>query len=438
MDIVEGSYIPLAHKRIYLNSMNGTVMDKRPMGAYYVQNVDTLVNLNKVKFDITDARISCKDEEYMTMRLVKANFSGDFSTGDYSYSNPLQPYDKLLTVPANYLTSQLSNSTFMFAKQGYSVYGAEPAPVTTVNFQSKNIAITQKNDSGVVVNRVWIAFGSAGDGESSETYKYDTASIHEKLYHTPYLSNCDSLQMRNIMKAAMIWGFGTHGGPAVSDYYYTPITIEGIAGSLHITADEDEGWTTNYILEFGAAPVVCSGPAKSMIGQTGSWEEMAGSLQAPTGQVSLKLGVNPQQTQNLYLCSDIPTDSYASNKNANWWTTKYSSAGVNNDKLSRYSLETPTVLNNIIGMIPMIPQPVTSYEYLINIAGDTGITTKGHQYNYLYENLTGVGAEKRIGVKELSEITLTLYDDYLRMPHFNGQYWNCELEFTTYSRYKKS
>ena len=224
-----------------------------------------------------------------------------------------------------------------------------------------------------------------------------------------------------------------------ADYNLTPIRIGNVQGGVFLGADDNWPMAGTRFLTVGMNTNDMGQLLKQSIGISGNYiarRNQIGFVDA--SQPKLELPMNYQPMNQIYICADFPTDTYSSNKDAAFFLVQEpNQLPLVQNSSSCFSLQPPTTLNNIVGSALMYPQAVYQYDYNTNVGGvESG--GKGHSYNYIYENLTANGSEKRVPYKSLPNITLSLYDEYIRQPMMNNNDWSVELEITTFKRYPVS
>jgi len=442
MNVSKGKNTLINTKRIYLNSEDGEIIDDDAKQSLYYGSYrdNNITQLNRVKFNLEEANISCNDDEFLTIKLIKSNISNDFVVGNQKYINPTVSYDKLIPRPteSSQRKTRISNATEMDAKLAYSLAFPNGLSIQTTQPQwSGNMLRIEQELINTTKNIIYIDFSGTNPGTSGN-YNFSgtgDASNTAYLYIAPLQTNNDATQIRNIIKAAMIAGFS--GG--LTDYNKTPIFVRDIFGKFYICVDEGANtWAQDYKLTFSNYDGYITSFNRLTLGTpyTGTttnstlYANLIGSnpiLQLPNPMIE-------QQINNIYIACDIPTNTYASNKN--YYTRgplEHSAEQAINTTSGYWSLENPTTLNSIIGSMPLYRKPGSKYQYQENALGQT-VDVSNYQYSYNYENVTTIGGDKPIGVKNLTEITISLYDEFLRRPTMLGAYWNVELEINTFSR----
>jgi len=120
MNVSKGKNTLINTKRIYLNSEDGEIIDDDAKQSLYYGSYrdNNITQLNRVKFNLEEANISCNDDEFLTIKLIKSNISNDFVVGNQKYINPTVSYDKLIPRPteSSQRKTRISNATEMDAK----------------------------------------------------------------------------------------------------------------------------------------------------------------------------------------------------------------------------------------------------------------------------------------------------------------------------------
>lgn len=444
MNVSKGKNTLINTKRIYLNSEDGQIIDDDSKQSLYYGSYrdNNITQLNRVKFNLEEANISCNDDEFLTIKLIKSNISNDFVIGNQKYINPTVRYDELIPRPTetSERITRISNATEMDAKLAYSLAfpnGLSIQP-TQPQWSGNMLRIEQVFvNTPVVGATVFIDFSGTNPG-SSGFYSYsDTGDLANSIYVyvAPLQTNNDAVQIRNIIKDAMIAGFT--GG--ITAYNKTPIFVRDVFGKFHICVDQGQNsWVDDYRLEFSNFDGEITSFNRLTLGTpytgTNTNSSLYANLIGVASVFQLPLPMIEQQINNIYIACDIPTNTYASNKN--YYTRgpkEQLTDNLVNTSFGYWSLENPTTLTSIIGSMPLYRKPGSKYQYQETALGQS-VEVSNYQYSYNYENVTTIGGDKPIAVKNLTEITISLYDEFLRRPTMLGAYWNVELEINTFSR----
>lgn len=442
MNVSKGENTLINTKRIYLNSEDGQIIDDDSTQSLYYGTYrdNNITQLNRVKFNLEEANINCNDDEFLTIKLIKSNISNDFVVGNSKYINPTVPYDKIIprAVERSERITRLSNCTEMDARLAYSL--AFPNGLTVQPNQPQwlgNMVRIEQVFVNTPVDTVFIDFSGTNPG-SSGFYDFSgtgDAANNVYVYVAPLQTNNDAVQIRNIIKDAMITGFAL----GEAGYNKTPIFVKDIYGKFHLCVDEGQNtWAENYKLNVNNYDGKITSFNRLTLGApytgTDSNSNLYANLIGSNPVLQMPLPMIEQQINNIYISCDIPTNTYASNKN--YYTRgpkEQLTDNLINTNSGYWNLENPTTLTSIIGSMPLYRQPVSKYQYEETALGQT-VEVSNYQYSYNYENATSIGGDKPIAVKNLTEITISLYDEFLRRPTMLGAWWNVELEINTFSR----
>lgn len=431
------NFISVKHRRLYLNTTGSGVeiLNRSPSGLYF-NNASSKQLLNKVKFDLEFANINCDDDEFLTIRLVKAAFTGPPSTQGYAYQNPYLPYTDLVTNPFlnNTTTTKagyISNQIFSYQQQGFidstaNLIGNSKSLTTGFFLTQWDNAVSPIEQKHQLV----INFVATGEEDKVISWYVNNFQENVQMVSYPLDMASDPFQLRNCIRDAMIkyW--------TEADYNLTPIRIGNVQGGLFLGADDNWPGAGTRFLTVGDQSNDMGCVLKQSIGIAGNYIARRNQIGfTDASQPKIELPMNYQPMGQIYICADFPTDTYASNKDAAFFLVKEPALlPLVQNTAGCFSLQPQTTLNNIIGSALMYPQAVYQYDYETSVGGSES-GGKGHAYNYIYENLTANGSEKRVPYKSLPNITLSLYDEYIRQPMMNNNDWSVELEITTFKRY---
>lgn len=434
------NFISVKHKRIYLNTTGSGVeiLNRAPTGTYF-NNASSKQYLNKVKFDLEFANINCDDDEFLTIRLVKAAFSGPPSKLGYSYQNPYLKYSELVTDPFlnNTTTTKagfISNQLLPYQNQGF--IGGTANQIGNIKSLTSGFFLTQwETNVSPIEQKHQILINFVATGEEDKVVNYYVQNFQEatQMVSYPLDMASDPFQLRNCIRDAMVkyW--------TEADYNLTPIRIGNVQGGVYLGADDNWPGAGTRFLTVGDQTNDMGQVLKQNIGISGNYIARQNQIGfVDNSRPKLELPFNYQPLGQLYICADFPTDTYSSNKDAAFFLVQEpTQLPLVQNTSGSFSLQPPTTLNNIVGSALMFPQALYQYDYNTSVNGQES-QGKGHAYNYIYENLTANGSEKRVPYKSLPNITLSLYDEYIRQPMMNNNDWSVELEITTFKRYPVS